>query len=155
MDVSPRQNPAYRPSLRMGIGVIRRRHLWIAALVVYAGAIFAGSSLPLRADPTRFPLARIDGLLHAAEFVVFFLLARKAIGSTAGALLASALYAGSDELHQAFVPGRSATLVDAAFDVAGAAAAALVRAGVARSRLLARMHRRILAIRGGREERDR
>ena len=139
----------------MGMRVIRRRHVWIAVLIVYAGAIFAGSSLPLRAVSTRFPLARIDGLLHAAEFAVFFLLARKAIGSTAGALLASALYAGSDELHQAFVPGRSATFLDAAFDLGGAAAAALVRAGVTRSRLLARMHRRILAIRGGREERNR
>jgi VanZ family protein len=44
------------------------------------------------------------------------------------ALAVAACYAGLDELHQAFVPGRSASLYDVMLDSAGAALAQIIAA---------------------------
>ena len=46
------------------------------------------------------------------------------------ALLATAAYAGFDELHQSFVPGRSGSTLDVAIDTLAAAAAIAVRSFV-------------------------
>ncbi len=43
------------------------------------------------------------------------------------AVLLAALYAGSDEFHQRFTPGRTPALTDVGIDVAGAAAGAALR----------------------------
>ena len=153
MDVSPRQNPAYRPSLSTEATTRRRRIAWSIVLVVYAGAIFALSSFPISLGRALVPDFRVGFALHAAEFAVFYLLARRATGGTGLALVLTAIYAGTDELHQAFVPARTASAIDFGCDLAGGFAAALLRAGIARTRLLGRFRRLILASRESREER--
>ena len=132
MDVSPRQNPAYRPSLSLGVTrstmTSRKQLLWSLLLAAYATAIFLLSSLPLGGGTPFLAFPGRDSLLHATEFGVFFLLARKAFGQGWVALLVTALYAGSDELHQILVPTRDASLVDVAFDLVGACTAAAITA---------------------------
>jgi len=102
----------------------RQRLTWSLLLVVYAVAIFLLSSLRLGGGSSFLAFPGQDSLLHAAEFGLFFILARKVFGSSWVALCLTALYAGSDELHQAFVPTRDASFVDFGFDLAGACAVA-------------------------------
>lgn len=74
---------------------------------------------------------------HFSEYAVLALLVRRAAGlslppgstglKVAGlALLVAAAYAATDELHQSFVPGRTASLVDVLIDTSGAFAALAV-----------------------------
>ena len=132
--------------------MMRKRIVWIAVLVVYAGAIFFVSGLPLDERPPFLAFPKSDGLLHAVEFAVFFVLARKATGKTTLALLLAVVYAGSDELHQAFVPARAACLADFGFDILGALVAAIARTVIERRFLLPAIRRRILAIRVSEKE---
>lgn len=104
-------------------------------LALYAGAIFVLSSLPHPPVPAMAWL-HSDKVLHAIEYAGFGgLLARAlALGgrglSARGAVVAAvglgALYGASDELHQAFVPNRTADPFDWMADVTGAAAGALL-----------------------------
>ena len=72
----------------------------------------------------------IRKLAHFAEYLILSVLLYRALdveprGSLRAAVLAlvlSGLYAGSDELHQWFVPGRGARVSDCLIDVSGAAA---------------------------------
>jgi len=129
----------------------RNRTTWTLLLVGYAGIIFALSSLPLGEGPAPLSFPGRDWVLHAFEFGLFFVLARKAIGRTSIALLVTALYAGSDEFHQMFVPARDANLTDLGFDLLGACVAAA--AAVARRNLLpAKIARRILGVRSSGKE---
>lgn len=75
-----------------------------------------------------------DWSTHAAGYAVLAVLARALAGGlrrpvtvrvAALAVLISALYGVTDELHQSFVPGRFADAWDLLKDVAGAAAGAL------------------------------
>jgi len=132
--------------------MMRKRIVWIAALAVYAGAIFFISGVPLDERPPLLAFPKSDGLLHAMEFALFFFLARKATGKTALALLLTVVYAGSDELHQAFVPSREASLADFGFDILGALVAAIARTVTRRHSLLPATRRRILAIRVSEKE---
>jgi ribulose-phosphate 3-epimerase len=131
----------------------RTRAIWTGLLVVYAGFIFALSSLPLGKGPPLLSFPGRDWVLHAFEFGLFFVLARNAIGRTSIALLVTALYAGSDEFHQAFVPARDASLVDFGFDLLGACTAAAATALARRALLSGKIARRILGARAsGREK---
>lgn len=67
---------------------------------------------------------------HFTEYFVLGLLSYRALrpgrtlrSAMTGALLLSAIYAVSDELHQGLVPSRTASLTDCATDIAGAFAA--------------------------------
>jgi len=72
----------------------------------------------------------VDYTAHGVQYAVLTLLLWRAVrhlppwGASpllfAGAV--AAVYAGSDEIHQIFVPGRCATLVDWLADVAGVVA---------------------------------
>ena len=96
-----------------------RQRLWIAALIVYAAAIFLASHRPLEAGSLPFP--HFDLILHAGEFALFFLLAWKATGRRLGvAWWITLLYAASDEMHQAFIVTRDASLIDLLADAVGA-----------------------------------
>ena len=72
----------------------------------------------------------IRKLAHFAEYLILSVLLYRALdveprGSLRAAVLSlvlSGLYAGSDELHQWFVPGRGARVSDCLIDVSGAAA---------------------------------
>jgi len=109
--------------------VSRRRLAAWAPAVLYAALIFALSSLSRPQDLVPPALLSYDKLLHLAEYAVLGLLVARALGAGgrpparafAGALLLASLYGASDELHQAFVPGRTADVLDWAADSAGAA----------------------------------
>ena len=138
MDVSPRQDPAYRLSLA---SITMKRRIWWGILIVYAGAIFALSHTPVAAGELPFP--HFDKCVHAAEFALFFALAWKALRRRAlSAFLLTAFYAGTDELHQLFVATRTASALDWIADLIGAAIAlALLLLG---PRLLGFLRHRIL-----------
>ncbi len=116
-----------------------RLRAWLPA-VLWAGFIFALSATPdLRSGlPQDFFLRKAA---HAVEFGVLTLLVARAFRraerwdakrALAGALVISVLYAFSDELHQTFVPGRSAALRDVGVDALGIVAA--LAFGYARAR---------------------
>jgi len=103
---------------------VGKRHLWGAALLLYAALIFWLSSRPFPEGPPLFHFSWGDKLWHFLEYLPFGFLAWKAIlpkngGGLALALIISLGYAGSDELHQWFVPTRTASLLDWSVDVLG------------------------------------
>ncbi len=105
------------------------RLFWKAALVLYAALIFWLSSRPLPEGLPLFP--QWDKLWHLLEYLLFGLLAWQALlpQSRSGwtwAILLSLGYAGSDELHQLFVPMRTASLLDWLVDSLGVASGLLL-----------------------------
>jgi VanZ family protein len=93
-------------------------------VAAWAGLIFALSSIPdLGTGLGGYDLA-LRKLAHAGEYAVLALLLLRALGqqplASLLALLLASAYAASDELHQHFVPGRQAAILDVAVDAAGA-----------------------------------
>lgn len=105
--------------------------LWLA-VSVWAGIIFFFSSLPGSSIHFAVP----DYIPHFIEFLIFAGLVSAALWATkkelpAGnlslwAIIITVLYAASDELHQAFIPGRTPDIKDWAVDVLAAAVVAVV-----------------------------
>ncbi len=110
-------------------GVVR----WTAT-ALWMAVIFALSSVPGSAVPGRFgPLA------HAVEYAILGSLLLWAIGKHRPGLkdvqastLVASLYAVTDEVHQAFVPGRTPDVVDWGVDTLGALVGALALAYIIR-----------------------
>jgi VanZ family protein len=109
-----------------------RLYYWLPVLL-WMAVIFLFSSQPYSGDVTRRFLGEFNlpvrKLAHASEYAVLFFLANRAIQATGGkfarqanwlALSLCFFYALSDEWHQSFVPGRSASLFDALIDTLGA-----------------------------------
>jgi VanZ family protein len=104
---------------------------WTAA-AAYAGLIAFLSHQPTLPAPG---IPNIDKVFHAGEYAVLaFLLGRAVFPSLRRrplperwglVVLACLLYAISDEMHQAFIPGRSCDPADMAADAAGAVLTAL------------------------------
>ncbi|MBN1441790.1 MAG: VanZ family protein [Planctomycetes bacterium] len=104
--------------------------LW-SAVLAYSALIIMLSSRPAP-ERLRVEIPGFDKALHAAAFGVWAALFLGALASSrtrwsyrrlaVWTLAAAALFGASDEIHQAFVPGRSADVLDWAADVAGAAA---------------------------------
>ncbi len=110
-------------------------------MILYAGAIFALSHASIAAGEP--PFQHFDKVFHAAEFALFFAVAWKATGRRLlPTFVLTAVYAGTDELHQMFVATRTASALDLAADLLGATIALLVLASG--RRLLAFLSRRIL-----------
>jgi VanZ family protein len=97
---------------------------WLPPLL-WMGLIFFLSAQP---DLPHAPGEWLDAVLkkfgHAAEYLLLFCMllrawrySRSPAKALDAALLATALYAVSDELHQAFVPGRHANWYDVLIDV--------------------------------------
>ena len=112
---------------------------WVPALC-WALAIFVLSSVPdlrIAPEPTLDLVVRKIG--HAAVFAILGILVHLALdGRPRRELLAwaaASVYAVTDELHQAFVPGRGPSPADVAIDVLG------VTAGIAGLRVLAARRR--------------
>ncbi len=106
----------------------RRAAAWIGA-VAWGALLFGLSSLPAGATPTApisFP--GDDKVVHAALYAVLGAVLRVALGRTGPAVALAAAYGLSDEVHQAFVPGRDADVFDWLADVAGAALGAALAA---------------------------
>ena len=101
---------------------------WWAGTACWAGLIFFLSSRQSFPAPSPFP--GFDKLVHMALFGTLCLLLFRALASSrrrtpfhATALLSVLLaffYGITDEMHQAFVPGRSCDAFDALADLAGA-----------------------------------
>ncbi|RFU67088.1 hypothetical protein D0469_15815 [Peribacillus saganii] len=101
---------------------------------VYMGAIWIMSSLPDNVV-MELPDDSVDRFikegLHLVEFAIlyiFFVIALAANGVLSPKLsllaaLAAGFYGIADEIHQSFVPYRSATMIDAAKDWTGVLAA--------------------------------
>ncbi len=108
---------------------MKKKAFWRVILLLYAGLIFALSSLPFRGGEPLLPVPYGDKILHFAEFFLFGLLAaassfgRKPILT---AFLLAAFYAGTDEFHQLFVPSRDASFADWGADIGGALFALLL-----------------------------
>ena len=96
--------------------------LWLP-VVLWAALIVALSSVPSLESGLSwdFPLRKVA---HAAEYAVLGALLARAAGELPALWLGIA-YAVSDELHQSFVPGRAASLVDVGIDAVGVLAGIL------------------------------
>lgn len=127
--------------------VKKTRVVWSILLILYAGAIFALSSLPLTGGEPFLPFPNGGKLLHFMEFSLFFFLCWKAVPARRRvlcSLLITAFYAGSDEIHQIFVATRTASLLDWLADFAGGAATAGLTIVLIRTPLFTSWGRRIL-----------
>ena len=94
--------------------------LWLPVLV-WAGLIFALSSVPdLGTGLGGWDLV-LRKLAHAGEYAVLGALLQRVLGRPGLAFALGALYALSDEIHQSFVPGRQGSPLDVALDAAGVA----------------------------------
>jgi VanZ family protein len=106
---------------------------WVGA-VAWAALLFGLSALPADATPSSpFSFPGDDKVVHAALYAVLGALLRVALGRSGPAIALAAAYGVTDELHQAFVPGRDADVLDALADLAGAALGAAVAARAWRS----------------------
>lgn len=105
-------------------------------VIIYCAFIFYMSSRPA---PESIPkIAHLDKLLHAGAYALLSALFFRAYRATrfgdrlATAILLSILSAGiygiSDEVHQYFVPSRSAEVQDVLADIAGSAIGAFAAA---------------------------
>lgn len=105
----------------------------LAAAGLWAAVIFGFSAMPGSDVPGRFgPLA------HFVEYAILSALLRlsmppRCAGGTILAICAASAYGVTDELHQAFVPGRIPDHADWLLDTAGAALGALSAALVVRA----------------------
>lgn len=115
----------------------RFAYYWLP-LIAWAGVIFAlshtsGSTLSTTVEETSqfVPLALLtQEFTHIVQYGALAALAYRLLASyqtlprmwtLGGALLFAVCYGVTDEFHQMFVPGRSATLGDLALDTIGAA----------------------------------
>jgi VanZ family protein len=93
---------------------------WLPA-VVWAALIFTLSSIPdLGTGLGTWDLI-LRKIAHAGEYAVLGLLLVRALGHEVGALAGGIAYAISDEVHQHFVAGRQAALLDVLVDTVGVA----------------------------------
>jgi hypothetical protein len=92
--------------------------LWLP-VVAWAGLIFALSSVPdLGTGLGGWDFA-LRKLAHAAEYAVLGALLARALRDPRLAAVVGMLYAVSDEVHQAFVPGRMGSPLDVVIDSIG------------------------------------
>ena len=101
---------------------VRHRGLWLwLPVVVWAALIFALSSIPdLGTGLGGWDLV-LRKIAHAAEYAVLGALLLRATGRVGLALALGVAYAVSDEIHQAFVPGREGAPLDVVIDTIGVA----------------------------------
>ena len=103
---------------------------WMAVMYAFSDQPYSGKVTEELLGPFNIAVRKAA---HLSEYAILFILSRRAwLESLAGAdrvrlslLLALALstaYAFLDEWHQAFVPGRSATISDALIDCSGVTA---------------------------------
>jgi VanZ family protein len=88
-------------------------------VVLWAGVIFAFSSIPhLGTDLGLWDTILRKGA-HVSEYAILGLLLMRALGRETPAFLLGVAYAVTDELHQHFVSGRHASPIDVAIDSTG------------------------------------
>jgi VanZ family protein len=87
--------------------------------VLWAGLIFALSSIPDLGTELGVWDTVLRKLAHTAEFAILGALVYRAAGSASAAILLSSAYAATDELHQTFVTGRHGSPLDWVIDTVG------------------------------------
>jgi VanZ family protein len=93
---------------------------WLPVLA-WAALIFTLSSIPdLGTGLGGWDLV-LRKLAHAGEYAVLGALLLRALGHVAASFWLGTGYAITDEIHQAFVAGRQASLVDVVIDATGVA----------------------------------
>ena len=115
--------------------LVRRLAVYWAPLLVWMGVIYWWSSLSIetvkRLEPWDGTADFSFNVVHFAEFAVlgaaaywaFRSVGRLSLPALWGAVVVfTMLYAVSDEIHQSFTPGRSASYADFAVDLLGGAA---------------------------------
>ena len=113
-------------------------YYWVP-VILFCTLIFVQSSHPVPESLPRFPY--VDKLLHVGAYALLSILFFRAYRTTplgnrisaamALSILSAGLYGISDELHQYFVPFRSADVLDALADFVGSALGALTAAAAA------------------------
>jgi VanZ family protein len=123
--------------------------LWAPA-ALWAALIFAASSVSRVPD---LPAHVTDKMVHASVYAVLAGACLRAMaggrwtgvtmGAAAAAVLMATAYGVTDELHQRFVPGRTADVLDLLADFTGSMASAVLALGTSwlRPRWLATMKR--------------
>jgi VanZ family protein len=117
-----------------------RNRAVFAALFVYWAALLVATSLPQSSTPE---LAFSDKLAHFGAYAGLTALLslalsyqrkwrRFAANPFVWAAAIATIYGGFDELHQAFIPGRSCELLDFVADAIGAGLGAAIGAAVIR-----------------------
>ena len=101
-------------------------------VVVWAGVIFAFSSIPSLSTGLGTWDLLLRKAAHVVEFALLGALLARALPSLWWAIVAGSLYAVTDEVHQVFVPGRVGSPLDWALDTAGVVAGALAWTRLAR-----------------------
>jgi VanZ family protein len=92
---------------------------WLPVFV-WAGVIFAFSSVPsLNSGLGGWDLV-LRKLAHMTEYAILAVLLVRAIGSHTWAFGLAVSYAATDEVHQLFVRGRHGSPLDVAIDAVGA-----------------------------------
>jgi VanZ family protein len=89
-------------------------------VLVWAGVIFAFSSIPSLSTHLGTWDLVLRKLAHMTEYAVLALLLVRATGSAAWAFVLTVGYACTDEFHQTFVRGRHGSPVDVGIDAVGA-----------------------------------
>jgi VanZ family protein len=105
--------------------VPRKFTLW-AAVLLWAGVIFALSSIPSLSTGLGVWDEVLRKGAHAIEYAILGILLFRALERELPVFLLGVAYAITDEVHQHFVQGRHASPFDVAFDAAGVALGLLV-----------------------------
>jgi VanZ family protein len=92
--------------------------IWLP-VVLWAAFIFALSSIPDLGTGLGGWDTLLRKIAHAGEYAVLGALLARAVASPPLAVACGALYAVTDEVHQAFVTGRHGSPVDVAIDAVG------------------------------------
>jgi VanZ family protein len=92
--------------------------VWLP-VVAWAALIFVLSAQPDLTTGLGTWDTILRKLAHVVEYVILGALLVRALTAPVPALAAGIAYAISDELHQAFVPGRYASALDVAIDSVG------------------------------------
>jgi VanZ family protein len=94
--------------------------VWLP-VVAWAAVIFAFSSIPSLSSGLGTWDYVLRKIAHVTEYAILGALLYRAFEREAPALAAGIAYAATDELHQHFVRGRHASVVDVAIDAVGVA----------------------------------
>jgi VanZ family protein len=118
---------AYDSAMSTHVTTTRRSALalWLPVLV-WAGVIFAFSSVPSLGTGLGTWDLVLRKLAHVSEYALLGLLLARAVRRPALAVVLAACYAVTDEIHQTFVEGRHGAPLDVAIDTAGALVGVLV-----------------------------
>lgn len=115
-------------------GALRKARFWIPPLL-WMGVMFTVSSLPGK-DIPDLGIPHLDKVAHFCEFFIFGVLIARAffrsfpetsfLKAIIICLVIATAYAGLDEWHQQFIPGRTVDFADFFANLTGIAVSVLV-----------------------------